>query len=68
MKKIIRTILTILFIALIVIQIFKPTKNASAEIAQNLIAAKHSVPENVQDILNISCYNCHSNTTVYPWY
>jgi hypothetical protein len=25
-------------------------------------------PENVQVILKKTCYNCHSNTTVWPWY
>jgi predicted ATPase len=27
-----------------------------------------NVPENVQQILKVSCYDCHSNTTYYPWY
>jgi len=22
----------------------------------------------VQQILKVSCYDCHSNTTLYPWY
>ena len=26
------------------------------------------VPERVQGILKTSCYDCHSNRTVYPWY
>jgi hypothetical protein len=26
------------------------------------------VPNNVEEILKTSCYDCHSNFTVYPWY
>jgi hypothetical protein len=27
-----------------------------------------TVPQNVQDVLKTSCYDCHSNDTRYPWY
>lgn len=26
------------------------------------------VPEKIQSLLRTSCYDCHSNETVYPWY
>jgi hypothetical protein len=68
MRKIVRYTLIILLIALIVIQFIRPQKNAGQEIAQNQISAKHTVPENVQQILKVSCYDCHSNNTYYPWY
>jgi hypothetical protein len=68
MRKIIKTALIILVIVFIAIQFIRPEKNTGEEIAQNQIAAKHAVPENVQQILKISCYDCHSNTTRYPWY
>ena len=68
MKKIIKVILILLLIALIVIQFFRPTKNEGKEIASNQIAAVQTVPDNVQQILKVSCYDCHSNTTYYPWY
>ncbi|MEO6819092.1 MAG: heme-binding domain-containing protein, partial [Ginsengibacter sp.] len=66
--KIIRPILVVLLIALIIIQFFRPQKNAGEEIAANQIAAVQNIPENVQQILKVSCYDCHSNTTKYPWY
>lgn len=25
-------------------------------------------PEEIKSILKVSCYDCHSNQTVYPWY
>ncbi|HXR83863.1 MAG TPA: heme-binding domain-containing protein [Hanamia sp.] len=68
MGKIIRIILIVLLILFVLIQFIRPEKNSGIEITQNEINAKFSVPENVQQILNVSCYDCHSNTTKYPWY
>lgn len=28
----------------------------------------NTVEQSVAEILRVSCYNCHSNETVYPWY
>lgn len=68
MKKVIKTILIVLLIAFVVIQFFKPERNAVEEITTNQITAVHNVPDDVQQILKVSCYDCHSNTTSYPWY
>ncbi|MDQ2721490.1 MAG: heme-binding domain-containing protein [Bacteroidota bacterium] len=68
MRKIIRIILIILLIALIAIQFVRPQKNASQEIAANQVEARINVPENIHKMLKVSCYDCHSNTTYYPWY
>jgi triosephosphate isomerase len=63
-KKIVYVLLTLL----IVIQLFRPTKNiATAEQTQSIDKA-YIVPQNVNGILKKACYDCHSNTTVYPWY
>lgn len=32
------------------------------------VEAKVSAPANVQVILQRTCYDCHSNETVWPWY
>lgn len=58
----------VILIVFVAIQFIRPEKNSGIEIAQNEITAKFSVPENVQQILKVSCYDCHSNTTQYPWY
>ena len=68
MKKIINFVLIVLVIAFVIIQFFRPTKNAGEEIAANQITAVNKVPEDVQQILKVSCNDCHSNTTIYPWY
>lgn len=52
---------------LIIIQVFRPTLNLSNDLT-NDISTKFNVPDSVQQILKTSCYDCHSNKTVYPWY
>jgi hypothetical protein len=57
-----------LLAALVVIQFFRPTRNEATGPQPNAIANKYAVPENVKDVLQRSCADCHSNNTVYPWY
>ncbi|MEO6833087.1 MAG: heme-binding domain-containing protein [Chitinophagaceae bacterium] len=68
MKKILKISLSVLLLIFILIQFFRPTKNVGEEIAANQMAAVQPVPENVGQILKVSCNDCHSNTTQYPWY
>lgn len=68
MKKILKIIATILIISFIVIQFIRPSRNAGVEIAANQITAVQQVPDDVGQILKVSCYDCHANTTHYPWY
>lgn len=67
-KKGIRYLLIIVIIALVVIQFFRPKENKDEEIAAENITANFQIPDSVQKILKVSCYDCHSNTTVYPFY
>jgi hypothetical protein len=57
-----------LLVALIIIQFFKPERNLSTTKSANDITNKYAVPASVQEILKTSCFDCHSNNTVYPWY
>src|SRR5690606_12968495 len=68
MKKVLKVILVIVIIAFIAIQFVRPTKNSGEEIAANQITAKYQIPPEVEQILKVSCYDRHSNTTHYPWY
>jgi hypothetical protein len=64
LKKIALTLL----VALILIQFISPEKNiATARTAQH-IENTYAVPANVQTILARACYDCHSDSTRYPWY
>ncbi len=63
-KKILLTLLAVL----IIIQFIRPRRNQSSVLSANDITTNYAIPENVQAILKRSCNDCHSNTTVYPWY
>lgn len=65
LKKIIIALLVIL----VVLQLVpKPTPNVSTTASVNDITSAHTVPQDVQQVLKTSCYDCHSNNTTYPWY
>lgn len=68
MKSIKKISIPIILIIFIAIQFFDVNPNKTAETSENSIEKKYSVPQNVQQILKTSCYDCHSNNTVYPWY
>jgi hypothetical protein len=52
---------------LLVIQFVRPDKNESNDLTYD-VSTKYQVPEDVNEILKVSCNDCHSNKTVYPWY
>jgi hypothetical protein len=53
--------------ALVIIQFFPIEKNQSDD-QLYAVSKKYEVPENVEAILKVACYDCHSNKTEYPWY
>jgi Haem-binding domain len=65
MKK---KILLVILVILIGIQFIRPAKNQSTEVLTSDITNVYAVPQDVSEILKKSCYDCHSNNTVYPWY
>lgn len=67
-KKVLKKIIIALLIIFILIQFFRPKKNLSASISANDISTKYPVPDSVQSILKVACYDCHSNNTRYSWY
>jgi hypothetical protein len=58
----------VLIAALVIIQFIHPAKNISAGPYPNDITTKFAMNDNVASIFKTSCYDCHSNNTVYPWY
>ncbi len=64
MKK---KILSGLGIAFVLIQFVRPIKNESDDQTHH-IATKYPMTSEVEHILKVSCNDCHSNKTVYPWY
>lgn len=57
-----------IIVLLIIIQFFDTEKNIATAPSENAIEKHHTVPDHVQKLLKTSCYDCHSNTTVYPAY
>jgi len=68
MKSTFAKILVALLIIFIIIQFIRPAKNQSSAAGVYDINTKYKVPDSVQKIFKASCYDCHSNNTVYPWY
>jgi hypothetical protein len=67
-RKPLKFILVILLLIFIVIQFFQPDKNNKDVASSNDISSMVAVPDTVQQLLKIACYDCHSNNTNYPWY
>ena len=66
--KILKIIGVLLIVALIIIQFYPKELNQSDEDSTADISRVYQVPEKVQKNLQVSCYDCHSNNTEYPWY
>lgn len=67
MKKL-RKIVFVLLVLFIAIQFFQPARNANGQDLPTNITKLYTVPNNVQELLTNSCYDCHSDNTNYPWY
>ena len=66
--KILKRILWILAIILVVIQFIPKHLPESTPSGPMDISASGNVSADVATILKTSCYDCHSNQTVLPWY
>ena len=55
-------------IVFIAIQFIQPAQNKSVQVLPTDFAAMYKPPQQVQQILQNACYDCHSNNTNYPWY
>ncbi len=68
MKKILKFVAVVLFVALVAIQFYRPDLANPPIIQAETLEATAAIPENVAQILTRSCTDCHSNKTAYPWY
>ena len=66
-KSFIKNSLLVLALVLLAIQFIHPEKNTSGINAQS-IEKKFPVNAEISAVLKTACNDCHSNTTVYPWY
>jgi len=57
-----------LLIVLVGIQFVPTTQNQSDTVPKTDFMMINTVPKTIQSKLQVSCYDCHSNNTEYPWY
>jgi hypothetical protein len=55
-------------IAFAALQAYRPARNVSTELPAKHVSGVLPLPSDVETILRTACYDCHSNTTRYPWY
>ena len=66
--RIVKIIVIVLLVAFVGIQFIPTTRNQNETVPQSDFMQVHRVPEAIQEKLQTSCYDCHSNNTQYPWY
>ena len=63
-----KKILIGIIILLVLIQFIQPSKNNGSAQSTTDIAHAVQVPDTVMALLQHACYDCHSDSTRYPWY
>ncbi|SDR97947.1 Haem-binding domain-containing protein [Gillisia sp. Hel1_33_143] len=66
--KILKIIAIIALVGFVGIQFIPTERNQSYTVPETDFMLVNNVPENIQRKLQVSCYDCHSNNTQYPWY
>ncbi|MDT0650231.1 heme-binding domain-containing protein [Autumnicola edwardsiae] len=66
--KTIKIIALVFLVVLVGIQFVPTNRNQSEVVPKSDFMLVNNVPLEVQDKLKLSCYDCHSNNTAYPWY
>tara|TARA_R100000544_G_C2223709_1_gene59201 strand:+ start:1208 stop:1660 length:453 start_codon:yes stop_codon:yes gene_type:complete len=66
--KIVKIIAIVLLVVFVGIQFIPSSRNQSDSVPETDFMLVNDVPENIQKKLQVSCYDCHSNNTQYPWY
>ncbi|WP_142785844.1 heme-binding domain-containing protein [Changchengzhania lutea] len=66
--RIVKIIAAVLLVAFVGIQFIPTKRNQSDIVPETDFMLVNKVPETIQKKLQVSCYDCHSNNTQYPWY
>ncbi len=65
----IKKIIFFLVIAFVAIQFYPRNNNNVSKIkSEYALSISETTSDSVLQILKTSCYDCHSNNSVYPWY
>jgi hypothetical protein len=63
-----RALLVAAVVVLAGLQFVGPARTNPRRTPSSALAAKVTVPDDVNKVLKRSCWNCHSSETVWPWY
>ena len=66
--KILKKIFIALLVVFVIAQFFGPEKNEGDLTSMDAFYAETNPSPEVKKILEVSCVDCHSNVTKYPWY
>jgi hypothetical protein len=66
--KLLKKIGIFLGIVFVGIQFIPTNRNLSDEMLLSDFMIVYEAPKTIETKLKISCYDCHSNNTYYPWY
>ncbi|HLS30336.1 MAG TPA: heme-binding domain-containing protein [Flavobacteriaceae bacterium] len=66
--KILRIIVLVVLVAFVGIQFIPTARNQSDLVPKTDFLVVNNTPEDIGKLLQVSCYDCHSNNTNYPWY
>ncbi|GGK18567.1 heme-binding protein [Yeosuana aromativorans] len=66
--KVVKIIALVLLVVFVGIQFVKTPRNQSDVVPKTDFMLVNDVPKAIGNKLQISCYDCHSNNTAYPWY
>ncbi len=66
--KFVKIILMIVLVVFVGIQFIPTKRNQSENTSVSDFMIVYNVPKQIEDKIKVSCYDCHSNNTQYPWY
>lgn len=66
--KIAKILILVLLVAFVGMQFVPTYCNLTSVIPKTDFALVNKIPKTIQEKIQTSCYDCHSNNTDYPWY
>ncbi len=66
--KLLKKVFLGLILLFVLAQFFRPEKNEGSIDTIAYFESETNPPDHIKGILKQSCYDCHSDVTVYPWY
>ena len=67
MKKLLTYAIVFILFVFVALQFFQPEKNDEEKMTNHIFVSEQ-IPEDVKNIIQSSCLDCHSNKTIYLWY